>query len=124
MPAPLRLAEEVGQGLGASSLLLRGVQGKAGQVGVDTHFPYSWERTFWLPLADGFRREAECSSVRPPCGWNNGRPTGMNFERHRSLWTAVELRGAGFEVLEAGEPDRFGNPMLLAVGQSDSPPVG
>ena len=42
---------------------------------------------------------------------------GNEFERHRSLWTAEELRGAGFEVLEAGEPDRFGNQMLLAVVQ-------
>jgi hypothetical protein len=34
-----------------------------------------------------------------------------------SIWTAEELRGAGFEVLEAGEPDQFGNQMLLAVVQ-------
>jgi len=52
-----------------------------------------------------------------------GAAYGNEFERHRSLWTAEGLRGAGFEVLNAGEPDRFGNQMLLAVGQSGSPPM-
>ena len=46
---------------------------------------------------------------------------GNEFERHRSLWTAEDLRRAGFEVLEPGEPDRLGIQMLLAIGQLGSP---
>ena len=42
---------------------------------------------------------------------------GNDLERHRSLWTAENLRGAGFEVVDDGEPDRFGNQMLLAVSR-------
>ncbi len=50
---------------------------------------------------------------------------GNEFERHQSLWTAEELREAGFEMLDSGEPDRFGNRMLLGGGTSrvDIPPV-
>lgn len=40
---------------------------------------------------------------------------GNEFERHRSLWTVQMLRQIGFDVLESGERDRFGNQMLLAV---------
>ena len=62
--------------------------------------------------------------VGTPAVWmEQGAAYDNEFERHRSLWTAGDLRGAGFEVLEAGGPDRFGNQMLLAVGEYDSPPM-
>ncbi len=63
--------------------------------------------------------------VGTPAVWmEQGAAYGNEFEWHRSLWTAAELREAGFDVLDDGETDRFGNQMLLAVGQSGSPPVG
>lgn len=54
--------------------------------------------------------------VGTPAVWmEQGAAYGNEFERNRSLWTEEELREAGFSVLEAGNPDRFGNQMLLAV---------
>jgi hypothetical protein len=34
---------------------------------------------------------------------------GNEFERHRSPWTVQMLRQIGFDLLESGERDRFGN---------------
>jgi hypothetical protein len=54
--------------------------------------------------------------VGTPAVWmEQGAAYGNDFERHRSLWTAEDMRGTGFEILEGGRPDRFGNQMLLAV---------
>lgn len=58
--------------------------------------------------------------VGTPAVWmEQGAAYGNEFERHRSLWTAEELRQAGFDVLEDGETDQFGNQMLLAVVQKE-----
>lgn len=55
--------------------------------------------------------------VGTPAVWmDQGAAHGNEFERHRSLWTAEELQRLGFEILENGEVDRWGNRMLLAVG--------
>ena len=55
--------------------------------------------------------------VGTPAVWmEQGAAYGNEFERHRSLWTAEELRAAGLEILDDGTADRFGNQMLLAVG--------
>jgi len=63
-----------------------------------------------------------------PAVWmEQGGAYGNEFERHRSLWTAAELSQAGLDLLDDGHIDRFGNQMLLAVGQPrqlGSPPVG
>ena len=81
------------------------------------HFPHAaGEQT--LAAARGRLSQGGRLYVGTPAVWmEQGAAFGNEFERHRSLWTAEDLRGAGFEVLEAGEPDRFGNQMLLAVSR-------
>jgi hypothetical protein len=44
-----------------------------------------------------------------------GAAYGNALERHRSLWTAGELRALGLELLDDGTIDRFGNQVLLGV---------
>lgn len=39
---------------------------------------------------------------------------GNEFERHRALWTAADFQQCGFQLINDGQPDRFGNQMLLA----------
>jgi len=57
--------------------------------------------------------------VGTPAVWmEQGAAYDNELERHRSLWTAEQLREAGFEVLVSGELDRFGNRMLLGVATS------
>ena len=57
--------------------------------------------------------------VGTPAVWmEQGAVHGNEFERHRSLWTAEELRATGFHVLVDGRTDHFGNQMLFAVGRS------
>jgi hypothetical protein len=54
--------------------------------------------------------------VGTPAVWmDQGAAYGNEFERHRSLWTADDLRASGFELLADGTTDRFGNQMLLGV---------
>jgi predicted TPR repeat methyltransferase len=54
--------------------------------------------------------------VGTPAVWmDQGAAHGNEFERHRSLWTADELRALGFELLDNGTTDRFGNQMLLGA---------
>ncbi|MFM9067738.1 MAG: methyltransferase domain-containing protein [Planctomycetota bacterium] len=65
------------------------------------------------------RRRLSCGGrlfVGTPAVWmDQGAAYGNEFERHRSLWTADELRSPGFELLADGITDRFGNQMLLGV---------
>lgn len=57
--------------------------------------------------------------VGTPAVWmEQGAVYGNELERHRSIWTAEEFRTAGFEVLDSGELDRFGNRMLLRIQTS------
>jgi predicted TPR repeat methyltransferase len=57
--------------------------------------------------------------VGTPAVWTEqGAMNGNDFERHRSLWTAADLRTAGFRLLMDGAADRFGNQMLLGVADS------
>lgn len=87
------------------------------------HFPHAAGREI-LAVACGRLSAVGQFFVGTPAVWmEQGAAYGNEFERHRSLWTAEDLRGAGFEVLQAGEPDRFGNQMLLAVVHFGSPPV-
>jgi len=52
--------------------------------------------------------------VGTPAVWmDQGAVYGNELERHRSLWTAAELRSLDFELLLDGTPDQFGNQMLL-----------
>ncbi len=54
--------------------------------------------------------------VGTPAVWmEQGAAYGNALERHRSLWTAGDLRGLDFELLDEGTTDRYGNEMLLAV---------
>ncbi len=54
--------------------------------------------------------------VGTPAIWmDQGAACGNELERHRSLWTADDLRASGFELLDDGTIDRFGNQMLLGV---------
>lgn len=54
--------------------------------------------------------------VGTPAVWmEQGAAYGNELERHRSLWTAEELREAGLELIDSGERDRFGNRMLVAT---------
>ncbi len=39
---------------------------------------------------------------------------GNEWERHRSLWLASDFAGQGFRVILDGNPDAFGNQMVLA----------
>jgi predicted TPR repeat methyltransferase len=81
------------------------------------HFPHAAGEEI-LAAARGRLSQGGRLYVGTPAVWmEQGAAFGNEFERHRSLWTAEDLRGAGFEVLEPGEPDRFGNQMLLAVGE-------
>ncbi len=93
--------------------------------------PETWDAILLLDVLEHFSIAAGCdllatarSRLSPvgqffvgtPAVWmEQGAAYGNDFERHRSLWTAEDLRLAGFEILESGEPDRFGNQMLLAV---------
>ena len=54
--------------------------------------------------------------VGTPAVWmEQGAAYGNELERHRSLWTADDLWALGFELLDDGTTDRFGNQMLLGV---------
>ena len=54
--------------------------------------------------------------VGTPAVWmDQGAAYGNELERHRSLWTADDLRASGFELLDDGATDRCGNQMLLGV---------
>ena len=54
--------------------------------------------------------------VGSPAVWmDQGASYGNEFERHRSLWTADNLRALGFELLGDGTKDRFGNQMLFGM---------
>ena len=54
--------------------------------------------------------------VGTPAVWmDQGAAHGNELERHRSLWTSDDLRTLGFELLDDGTTDRFGNQMLLGV---------
>jgi hypothetical protein len=46
---------------------------------------------------------------------DQGAAYGNEFERHRSLWKVDELQALGFELLDDGTTDGFGNQMLLGV---------
>lgn len=62
-----------------------------------------------------------CFFVGTPAIWmEQGAVYNNEFERHRALWTADELRAADFEILVDGHVDRYGNRMLLAVGHAGS----
>jgi SAM-dependent methyltransferase len=54
--------------------------------------------------------------VGTPAVWMDQGPAyGNEFERHRSLWTGDEMQTIGFELLDGGATDRYGNQMLLGV---------
>ena len=54
--------------------------------------------------------------VGTPAVWMaQGAAYGNELERHRSLWTAGELRSLGFGLIDDGTTDQFGNQMLLGV---------
>ena len=82
------------------------------------HFPHSVGEEI-LATARGRLSAAGQFFVGTPAVWmEQGAAYGNEFERHRSHWMAEELRTAGFEVLDSGELDRFGNRMLLGVATS------
>jgi len=57
--------------------------------------------------------------VGTPAVWmEQDAANGNELERHRSLWTADELRALGFELLDDGTIDRFGNQMLLGMAMN------
>jgi predicted TPR repeat methyltransferase len=79
------------------------------------HFPHAAGEQI-LAAARGRLSSGGRLFVGTPAVWmEQGAAYGNEFERHQSLWTAEELRATSFEVLESGEPDRFGNQMLFAV---------
>ena len=49
---------------------------------------------------------------------------GNEFERHRSYWTADQLRPLGFTILLDGSEPQLGFPMLLGIRQIDAPSRG
>jgi hypothetical protein len=54
--------------------------------------------------------------IATPGVWmEQGAAYGNEWERHRSLWTAEDFRGLGFEIITDGSPDHFGNQMVLAA---------
>ena len=80
------------------------------------HFPHAAGEQI-LAAARGRFSQGGRLYVGTPAVWmEQGAVYGNEFERQRSLWTAGDLCGAGFEMLEDGEPNRFGNQMLLAGG--------
>ena len=88
------------------------------------HFPHSAGEQI-LAAARGRLSQGGRLYVGTPAVWmEQGATFGNEFERHRSLWTAEELREAGLDILDDGKIDRFGNQMLPAVGQLGSPTVG
>ena len=57
--------------------------------------------------------------VGTPAVWmDQGAAYGNALERHRSLWNADDLLASGFELLDDGTIDRFGNQMLLGVAEN------
>jgi SAM-dependent methyltransferase len=54
--------------------------------------------------------------IATPAVWmEQGAAHGNEFERHQSLWTAADLLGRGFKIKTRGDPDQFGNQIVLAV---------
>ena len=79
------------------------------------HFPHA-EGEEILAAARGRLSPVGQFFVGTPAVWmEQGAAYGNELERHRSLWTAEELRKVGFDVLNDAEVDRFGNEMLLAL---------
>ena len=90
-----------------------------------------WDAILLLDVLEHFKRtagESVLSAARQrlsangrlfvgtPAVWmEQGAFYGNELERHRSLWTADELRAVGFTVLWDGSPDTAGNEMLLSV---------
>ena len=61
--------------------------------------------------------------VGTPAVWmEQGAAYGNEFERHRSLRTADDLRASGFELLDNGYADKFGNQMLLGTSGNHRTP--
>ncbi|MFO0903697.1 MAG: methyltransferase domain-containing protein [Pirellulales bacterium] len=78
-----------------------------------------FEHTQGEAILHEFRRRLSSEGrlfVGTPAIWMDQRAAyGNELEKHRSLWTTDDLRALGFELLNDGTTDRFGNQMLLGV---------
>jgi hypothetical protein len=82
------------------------------------HFPHAAGEQILAAARHRFAANG-CLYVGTPAVWmEQGAAYGNELERHRSLWTAEELRSIGLHVLVDGKTDPFGNQMLFAVGRS------
>lgn len=86
------------------------------------HFPYDVGMEILLAACGRLSPSGQFLVGTPAVWMEQGAEYGNEFERHRSLWTVQMFRQIGFDVLEGGERDRFGNQMLLAVHTAT--PVG
>jgi len=79
------------------------------------HFPHSTGERILVTARERLSAGGRFFVGTPSVWMEQGAAYGNEFERHRSLWTAAELRGAGFHLFEDGTIDRLGNQMLLGA---------